>query len=254
MAGNGFILVAAGSFQDANGTATADNIAYFDGTSWRPVGSDGAGNGPFIGQATSLGITGGKVYVGGNFTSAGGDSLAWGLAASALRLPDASIGATRTGRFVGINVYSKTGAGEVRSVTVTRGSTPRHTSRFRTTASLQPLSRSRGPAAPAVSRLATTGAIRTSPPPCGPGRTPPETSPPVTTSCSDTWSPSRTPARRQPRRPPQLGLRPGHHLMPSGSWSRQQARTDGADHSRIRPTRGGWSRCRLTGRIRWGEG
>ncbi|HZC54361.1 MAG TPA: hypothetical protein VE441_17960 [Mycobacterium sp.] len=121
LADYGSIVVAAGSFQNANGTAAADSIAYFDGTRWRPVGSDGAGNGPFSGNGTALGIALGHVYLGGNFTSAGGDTLSRSIAAYALRLPDASIAATSGGSYVGNNVYSPTGAGEVRHVTVTRG-------------------------------------------------------------------------------------------------------------------------------------
>ncbi len=117
----GSVVVATGQFQDANATAAADNIAYFDGAKWRPIGSDGAGNGPFSGTGTALGITGGKVYVGGSFTSAGGDTLARFLGSYALRLPDAAVGATPTGHFVGNNVYSKTGVGQVRNVKVTRG-------------------------------------------------------------------------------------------------------------------------------------
>ena len=117
----GSIVVAAGSFQNANGTAAADDIAYFDGTLWRPIGSNGAGNGPVTGNMNALGITLGKVYLGGSFTTAGGDSFAQYLAAYALRLPDAWIGGVSTGPFVGNNVYSTTGANEVRSVTVTRG-------------------------------------------------------------------------------------------------------------------------------------
>lgn len=117
----GSVVVAAGSFQNANGIATADDVAYFDGTNWRPIGSNGAGNGPLSQHPTTLGITGGKVYVGGSFTTAGGDTLASYVAAYALRLPDAMIGGTRTGRFVGNNVYRASGAGEVRSVTVARG-------------------------------------------------------------------------------------------------------------------------------------
>jgi hypothetical protein len=117
----GSLIVAAGSFQNANGIATADDTAYFDGTHWHPIGSNGAGNGPLSQHPTALGITGGKVYVGGAFTSAGGDTLAEYLAAYALRLPDALIGGTSTGPFAGNNVYSSTGAGEVRQVTVNRG-------------------------------------------------------------------------------------------------------------------------------------
>ncbi len=48
LATSGSLLFAAGSFQDANGVATADHIAYFDGATWRPIGSNGAGNGPMI--------------------------------------------------------------------------------------------------------------------------------------------------------------------------------------------------------------
>ncbi|MDT4916915.1 MAG: hypothetical protein QOH89_1615 [Pseudonocardiales bacterium] len=115
------IVVAAGSFQDANGIATADDLAYFDGTQWRPIGSNGAGNGPLSQNPTALAVTGGMLYVGGNFTSAGGDTLARDLAAHALRLPDAAIGATSAGHFAGDGVYSSTGAGEVRDVTINRG-------------------------------------------------------------------------------------------------------------------------------------
>jgi hypothetical protein len=125
------ILIAAGSFQNANGIAAADQIAYFDGTKWRPIGSDGAGNGP-LGAAhpTALGITQGQLYAGGNMTSAGGDTFAKFLAAHALRQPDAGISPTSPagpvagyvdGPFLGSNEYSATGAGQVRTATVTRG-------------------------------------------------------------------------------------------------------------------------------------
>jgi hypothetical protein len=119
----GSYVIAAGSFQNANGIATADTIAYFDGTRWRPIGSDGAGNGPLNAYPTALGVTNGRVYVGGNFTAAGGDTRAKWIAAYALRLPDSSIGVTSTGHYVGNNVYSPTGVGESRSVTITKGKT-----------------------------------------------------------------------------------------------------------------------------------
>jgi len=117
----GSLVIAAGYFQNANGTAAADDIAYFDGGHWRPIGSNGAGNGPLSAHPAALGVTGGKVYAGGPFTSAGGDSLAEYLASYALRQPDASIGGSSTGPFVGNNVYSATGVGETRRVTVARG-------------------------------------------------------------------------------------------------------------------------------------
>ncbi|HZZ97721.1 MAG TPA: hypothetical protein VFE19_11920 [Jatrophihabitantaceae bacterium] len=117
----GSLVVAAGSFQNANGTANADEIAYFDGTKWRPIGSDGAGNGPLPGANSALSVVNGNLYASGNFTSAGGDALARSVAAYSLRLPDSMIGGTRTGHFAGNGVYSSTGAGEARNLTIKRG-------------------------------------------------------------------------------------------------------------------------------------
>ncbi|HWU21150.1 MAG TPA: hypothetical protein VN088_06480 [Nocardioides sp.] len=117
----GSTVVAVGSFQNADGIATADQVAFFDGSHWRPIGSDGAGNGPMQGHPTAVAVTGGKVYVGGGFTSAGGDTLARWIAAYALRLPDLSIAGAVSGPYRGDNVYSTTGAGETRHVQVHRG-------------------------------------------------------------------------------------------------------------------------------------
>jgi hypothetical protein len=116
----GSVLVAAGSFQNANGNAAADNIAYFDGSTWRPLGSDGAGNGPMIAQMSALAMYGGRVYATGNFTKAGGDARAQFVAAYALRLPDAWISVQPASQFVGNGVYSPTGVGEAKSVAVAR--------------------------------------------------------------------------------------------------------------------------------------
>jgi hypothetical protein len=117
----GSILFAAGSFQNANGIATADDIAYFDGSVWRPLGSDGAGNGPVNAQPNALALANGMVIVAGSFTAAGGDTLARSIAARPLRIPDARIGGAAAGPFGGNDVYNATGVGEVRSVTVARG-------------------------------------------------------------------------------------------------------------------------------------
>jgi Divergent InlB B-repeat domain len=69
-----------GSFQNANGDPLADDIVRFDGGSWHPVGSDGAGNGPINAQGLAVAIFATQLYAGGNFTSAGGDNLARGIA------------------------------------------------------------------------------------------------------------------------------------------------------------------------------
>lgn len=121
----GSLLFAGGSFQNANGTATADEIAYFDGTTWRPIGSNGAGNGPLPASVHALAVFRSKLYAGGNFTTAGGDGLARGIASYALRQPDARIATTSTGTYAGNNVYSTTGAGESRTRTLGHGDTGR---------------------------------------------------------------------------------------------------------------------------------
>ncbi len=118
---SGPLLFAAGSFQNANGVATADNIAYFDGATWRPIGSNGAGNGAMIANLTALSVFRSKVEAAGSFTSAGGDVRARFLAAYALKLPDARIGSASSGPFSFNGVYSSTGVGETRTIFVTRG-------------------------------------------------------------------------------------------------------------------------------------
>ena len=65
-----------GSFQNADGHPTADEVAGFNGFSWAPLGSDGAGNGPLPGPGNAITLFGGQVVVGGNFVTAGGDSRA----------------------------------------------------------------------------------------------------------------------------------------------------------------------------------
>ena len=77
-------VFATGSFQNANGDPKADQIAYFDGVGWHSLGSNGAGNGPWTGYGLALATFGGKLYAGGNFTSAGGDTKAEGIASTPL--------------------------------------------------------------------------------------------------------------------------------------------------------------------------
>ena len=69
-------VYATGQWLNAGGDPTADNIANFDGTSWRPVGSNGSGDGPLTPKGGPLAIVGGVLHAGGSFTSAGGDPQA----------------------------------------------------------------------------------------------------------------------------------------------------------------------------------
>jgi PKD repeat protein len=73
---SGSNVFATGSFQNADGQPTADEIVGFNGSSWLPMGSDGAGNGPLPGAGNAVEVFEGQVVVGGNFTTAGGDGLA----------------------------------------------------------------------------------------------------------------------------------------------------------------------------------
>jgi hypothetical protein len=77
----GSYIFATGSFQNAGGNSHADNIAYFDGSKWRPLGSNGT-NGPWIGYGLALATLNGRLYAGGNFTSAGSDTHAVGIAST----------------------------------------------------------------------------------------------------------------------------------------------------------------------------
>jgi hypothetical protein len=90
-------VVAAGSFQNAGGDARADGIASFDGTSWSPVGSNGAGDGPLNATTNALAVLGDELYAGGNFSNAGGDPLARSAASFSLAAtPGATPPATGT--------------------------------------------------------------------------------------------------------------------------------------------------------------
>jgi hypothetical protein len=84
LAGVGSNLFVTGTFQNANGDARADNVAFFDGTEWHPVGSDGAGDGPWIGNGLALALVDRQLYAAGSFTSAGGDPQARSAASFAL--------------------------------------------------------------------------------------------------------------------------------------------------------------------------
>jgi trimeric autotransporter adhesin len=84
LTGAGSNLFVTGTFQNANGDARADNVAFFDGSGWHPVGSDGVGNGPWSGNGLALALVDRQLYAAGSFTSAGGDSQAHSVASFAL--------------------------------------------------------------------------------------------------------------------------------------------------------------------------
>ncbi|MEA2623560.1 MAG: hypothetical protein QOH61_2470 [Chloroflexota bacterium] len=115
-------LFAIGTFSNANGNTKADHIAWFDGSDWSPLGSDGATNGPLNASGLVVTTMGGTVFAGGSFTSAGGDNFAWSAASFRFQRPDARIGTSASGPFVGNDVYNATAAGQQKSVSVARGS------------------------------------------------------------------------------------------------------------------------------------
>jgi hypothetical protein len=121
MTTDGPLVFAAGSFQNANGVARADSVAYFDGSAWRPLGSDGAGNGPLPGNVTAIAVVNKQLVAGGSFTSAGGDTAAEYAAQYSIPRPDAQIGPDAAGPFLGNNVYSSTANGESKTISVPRG-------------------------------------------------------------------------------------------------------------------------------------
>jgi hypothetical protein len=83
MATSGSRVFASGSFQNANGDPLADFVAWYDGSAWHPVGSNGAGNGALNGFTGALATSGTRFYAGGTFTNAGGNPLARFLASFA---------------------------------------------------------------------------------------------------------------------------------------------------------------------------
>jgi PKD domain len=73
---SGSSVFVGGSFQNADGRPTADMVAGFNGFSWAPLGSNGAGNGPLGGPVNAITVFARQVVAGGNFIAAGGDSRA----------------------------------------------------------------------------------------------------------------------------------------------------------------------------------
>jgi hypothetical protein len=121
LATSGSLVFAGGNFQNASGDPMADEIVYWDGAAWHHLGSDGAGNGPYIGDTTALAARGARVFTGGSFTSAGGDTLARAIAQSPIQQPDAQIATAAAGPFAGNGIYNATASKESKTLTVQRG-------------------------------------------------------------------------------------------------------------------------------------
>jgi hypothetical protein len=116
----GSLVFAAGDFQNANGEPLADFIAYFDGSAWHPLGSNGTGNGPLNGASDAVAVFNHRVVAAGG-QNIGGDSLADAIGSYSILRPDARIGTAAAGPFSGNNVYSASGAGEAKTISVQRG-------------------------------------------------------------------------------------------------------------------------------------
>ncbi len=72
----GSYLYIGGRFTNAAGIAEADSIARWDGTNWSALGSNGSGDGASNAPVNKLALSGGNLYVGGNFTDAAGQVAA----------------------------------------------------------------------------------------------------------------------------------------------------------------------------------
>jgi hypothetical protein len=84
LAADGQSLFATGSFLDAGGDPRADYVAFFHAGQWHPLGSNGAGNGPWSGDGLALALRDSQLFAGGSFTSAGGDAQAHSVASFSL--------------------------------------------------------------------------------------------------------------------------------------------------------------------------
>jgi hypothetical protein len=69
-----------GTFTNANADPLADHLVEFDGTGWKTIGSNGAGNGALNAGVRALAIFDQQLVAGGGFSNAGGNDLADSIA------------------------------------------------------------------------------------------------------------------------------------------------------------------------------
>ena len=114
------VVMVGGAFLDANGQAAADYLAAYGGTTWRPIGSNGSGDGPVGAEVHALRVYGNQLFAGGNFTAAGGDSRAKFLATYPLSVVDNAISKKAGSGYAGNDVYDD-GRGQERTVKIRKG-------------------------------------------------------------------------------------------------------------------------------------
>ena len=72
---SGTNIYVGGFFTNAGGDPTADDVAVWNGSGWAGLGSN-AGNGALTAPVNALAVWGNNIYVGGDFTNAGGVATA----------------------------------------------------------------------------------------------------------------------------------------------------------------------------------
>jgi hypothetical protein len=116
------LVIVGGSWQDMGGVTVADHLSYFRDGRWHSIGTNGAtpANGALNSSVEALSVYEGQLFAGGGATSIGGDPKAHFLGSRSLRLPDAF---TLNSDSIGRHIYNKTGAGQVRHLSIERGAT-----------------------------------------------------------------------------------------------------------------------------------
>jgi stage V sporulation protein SpoVS len=122
---SGSDVYVAGDFSDVSGSATADYIARWNGSTWSGLGSNGHGDGALNNYGWALAVGAGGLHVGGYFTDVAGIPSADFIARWALvkyRRPDGLV-RLGSGPFVGNNIYDVTGAPQSEAGSAAPGAT-----------------------------------------------------------------------------------------------------------------------------------